>query len=205
MDSAEKTGRWAAGDVIVRREVWRNRPWMAMQAVVVEDDLSALVLYVPTGSPFAFEEGPWPTADGRHPWDGIRSSWAGHGALMLHFEGEPYAIWHFWSGQDRQFVGWYLNLQDPYRRTERGIDTLDHEIDIVVGPDGEFEVKDEDAFADCIEYGRFDHDVADRIRDTSAALTDRLRHEGIWWDKKWVTWSPPDDSSPPALPSDWSQ
>ena len=125
---------------------------------------------------------------------------------MLHLVDQAFSVWHFWTGPARRFSGWYVNLQAPYRRTTFGIDNLDHEIDIVIQPEGAFEIKDDDAaLTDCIRYGRFDQATADHIRRTAADLADRLIHEGIWWDPKWATWRPPTNWTAAPLPPDWSQ
>ena len=51
---------------------------------------------------------------------------------MLQRPGDAYAIWHFWHGPEREFRGWYVNLQEPFRRTAQGYDTQDLELDIWV-------------------------------------------------------------------------
>jgi len=52
-----------------------------------------------------------------------------------------HAIWVFWRGPQREFAGWYVNLQEPFRRTSRGVDTQDLELDIVIAPDGDLAVQ----------------------------------------------------------------
>jgi hypothetical protein len=48
------------GEAIMKREVWRGKPWEGV-IVLVEDDASALpVGYLPEGSPFGFPAGDWP-------------------------------------------------------------------------------------------------------------------------------------------------
>jgi hypothetical protein len=45
-----------------------------------------------------------------------------------------HAIWVFWHGPQREFRGWYVNLQEPFRRTSLGVDTQDLELDILIAP-----------------------------------------------------------------------
>ena len=115
---------WAPGTVIVRREVWQGRAWLANPLYVVEDRPDLLVLYQPEGSPFGFGTGDdWPTVDGKHPYDG-RTGWVGEGPLGLHRPGDPCAVWAYWGPPpERRFMGWYVNVQIPYRRTPIGIDS----------------------------------------------------------------------------------
>ena len=187
--------RWQPGQHVVRREVWNGKPWMASDAIVVRDEPDELVLFTPTGAPMTYADGDWPTADGKHPWH-QKPRWHGHGALQIHEPGEDYAVWVFWSGPERALDCWYLNLQAPYVRTELGIDTLDHEVDVVVRPDGEVVLKDVDSIADCVRYGRFSQDFADQVVQRGRELAERVATKGIWWDPAWAAWTPPDDWRP---------
>lgn len=198
---------WSVGQHIVKREVWHGAVWMGMAAIVVADTSTELVIFVPSGSPFGYVSGNWPTADGRHPWEGVNSHWKGHGSLMLHPVGEAYAIWHFWNGLDRQFSGWYINLQDPFRRAAAAIDTLDHEVDVIVHPDGTPELKDVDRVAECVRFGRFDSAFAQTVISRGRELHARLlRGRNIWWDPRWAAWEPPASwSAPEALPPRWDR
>jgi predicted RNA-binding protein associated with RNAse of E/G family len=56
-----------------------------------------------------------------------------------------------------------LNPQAPYTRTNIGIDTLDHELDIVVDLDGAWRFKDADLLETCVHHGRFSRAEADAI------------------------------------------
>jgi hypothetical protein len=110
---------WAAGDVILRREVLNDgRAWVEIPVVVVRDEPELLATYIPEGTPFRFPDGDWPTPTGVHPWHG-RKRWQGHGVLMLQRPGEAHAIWVFWHGPERAFRGWYVNLGMEGRRRAR--------------------------------------------------------------------------------------
>lgn len=55
---------WKPGEIVVRREIWRETPWLASTVVVVEDAPELLVAFLPEGARFAFPR----SADGRpHP------------------------------------------------------------------------------------------------------------------------------------------
>jgi hypothetical protein len=195
---------WSPGDVIVRREVWRGRPWLANPLYVVEDTADALVLYQPEGSPWGFGAGDdWPTASGRHPYDG-RSAWVGEGPLGLHRRGDPYAVWAYWGQPDRAFMGWYVNIQVPLRRTEIGIDSLDLELDLLVSPTYEVIVKDEEHVDASAALGRFSAADADAIHALGRRLKTQIEAGGHWWDERWRAWTPPPELRiPPALPAGW--
>jgi len=198
--------RWPVGAVIVRREVWRGRPWLANPLHVVEDTGELLVLYQPEGSPFGFGAGDdWPTPSGLHPYDG-RTGWVGEGPLGLHRPDDPFAVWAYWGGPDRTFLGWYVNLQSPFRRTPIGIDSLDLELDLLVTPELDVHVKDEDQVDRSAALGRFSGDDAAAIHALGADVKRRIEQEGAWWDLSWSTWTPPPPLRVvPPLRADWDE
>ena len=209
--------RWPHGQVVIRREVlglspideapvvdrWAARPsWLAVPVHVVEDTDDALVTYLATGAALGFPPGEWPTTDGRHPWS-TRTAWEGHGTLMVQRPGEHHAIWHFWKGPDRHLDCWYVNLQTAFVRTATGFDTQDLELDLVVQPDGRWEMKDRELLDQRVDEGRFSPALRDwivRLGDELAAELDAGRH---WWDHRWAGWVPPAGWADTELPSGW--
>ncbi len=142
---------WGEGDWIVRREIWRGKPWAGTVVRVIEDRPELLLSYLPTGAPFGFPEANWP--GGKHPWHG-RTGWEGHGVVMLQRPEESHAIWHFWDGAERRFAGWYVNLQRPFTRTAAGYDTQDLELDIWIPDGGQWQWKDRDKLDERVREGR---------------------------------------------------
>jgi hypothetical protein len=120
---------------------------------VVQHDEGGLV-YIPPGAELGVADGEWPTADGRHPWHG-HATWKGHGVLMVHSPHAWYSVWHFWTGPNRKFSAWYINVQVPYVLTSIGFDTQDLELDIVVAPDGAWTLKDHDLLDQRVVEERF--------------------------------------------------
>jgi len=191
---------WSPGDVIVRRELWRDRPWTGCTVRVVADEDDLLVTYLPAGTPFAFPNGDFP----RHPWHG-RGAWSGHGLLALHRPRDAYAVFVFWTGSERTLDCWYLNLQEQYRRTPIGFDTFDHELDVVVSPDGSWRLKDSDLLDLRVREGRFTPEQAAASRSEAARLERELELGRRWWDDAWATWRPPPDWTPTPLPEGWDE
>jgi hypothetical protein len=195
---------WRHGDAVVRREVWHDRAWLGTTVFVVEHSDDLLVTYLAEGSPFGFPDGDWPTRSGRHPWHG-RSSWTGHGTLMLQRPGDAHAVWHFWMGTDRTFAGWYLNLQEPFRITSIGYDTLDLELDLWVPPDGDWQFKDWDVLDQRVEESRWTREEVRDIRAHGEDLGRRLDSGERWWDTRWAAWTPEGSWTPRALPRGWDE
>jgi hypothetical protein len=178
---------WAVGDRIVRSEVWGGRRLSAMAVTVVEDSSDLLVVHLAEGTPFAFPEGDWPSP---HPWSGHRA-WSGHGVLMLHRPDDAYAVWVFWAGEGRSFDRWYVNFQRPLRRTEDGIETLDHEVDLWSKDGREWRWKDEELLRERVDQGWFTASEAKAITENARDVHDDLRQSGPWWDLGWAEWTPP--------------
>jgi hypothetical protein len=197
--------RCQPGDAIVRREVLPDgHIWLGCGVIVVEDTADRLVSYIPERAPLAYPPGPWPTPDGNHPWF-PRTDWAGHGVLMIQEAGESYAVWHFWDGPERTFRHWYLNLQEPFRRTSVGYDTQDLELDLLVFADGQFQRKDWDLLPSRVEEGRFSQEQADEIERLGDGLAARLEQGQCWWDLSWTSGTPDPTWPTPVLPAGWER
>ena len=190
---------WQSGETIVHREVWRGQPWCASPVVVVDDSPELFVTYLPEESPFAFP----PSADGRpHPWLG-KQSWRGHGVLMLRRPGEAYSVWHFWEGRDRRFAGWYLNLEEPARRTSIGYDTQDLELDVWIPVDGGWRFKDEELLEQRVLDGRYTPDQVAATRALGDEIGAMLERGERWWDESWASFEPDPAWRAPSFPDGW--
>ena len=194
---------WEYGDVVVRREVLKGHPWVGFPTYVVEDSENLLAVYLAEGSTLAYAA--WPFDRWVHPWRTAgHTHWSGHGKLMLHRPGDRYSVDVFWSGPDRTFSGWYLNLQDPFRRWERGFDTLDHELDFWVPADGGWVVKDAEMFEHRVAEERYTDEEAAEVRATGREIVAMLESGDHWWDPAWATWAPPEQWVAAAVPPDWA-
>lgn len=194
--------RFERGETVIRREIMRGEAWFGCPHICVEDTDELFVTYLPAGARFGFpEHGTFPV--GRHPWQlAGHTKWSGHGMLALHFPDVDHAIFVFWHGEQREWSGWYFNLQDAPRRTPIGFDTLDHELDLWWGADKPtWEWKDVDKFAETgpDRYpGRMAEIQAEG--DRIAALLDSGK---LWWDESWREWAPEPAWGVPELPANW--
>jgi predicted RNA-binding protein associated with RNAse of E/G family len=111
---------------------------------------------------------------------------------MLQRPGEAYAVWVFWSGPERDFRGWYVNLQDPFRRRPDGFDTQDHELDVWIPAGGGPQLKDEELLDVRVREGRFTVDQAERFRAEAARVVAQVEAGDRWWSDDWAAWSPPE-------------
>jgi hypothetical protein len=187
--------RWNPGDVVVWRETWHGRTYMASPVRVVEDAGERVAVYLAEGTRFLFPPGGWPF-DGEHPWAG-RGGWEGHGLLVTHRWGDAHAIWHFWEGDDRRFAGWYVNLQAPFERDGRTFRTQDHELDLWVTADGSWRWKDAEKLEEWVERGRFTREESSEIRAEGERVLE------AWpFPTGWETWAPDPEWEVPTMPVD---
>jgi len=191
---------WKPGDAILRREVWHDEPKVGWGGIVAADTPDLLALYMPEGSPFGFADDFFGEP---HPWS-HRDRWHGNGVLQLQRPGESYAVWVFWHGAEREFQGWYVNVQEPFRRTTRGFDTQDLELDVWVPRDGGWEYKDDEKLEAWVERGRWTDAEIAAIRSEGAAITADVDAGRHWWGDEWASWQPDPAWATPTLPADWA-
>lgn len=176
---------FAPGRTIERREVLHGRPWLVVPMRVVADTGELLALHLTEGTRLEFPPHPF----GPHPWSG-QDRWQDTDVLHLHRPGDGYAVWGFFRAGIR--AGWYVNFQRPFRRGPTGVDTLDHGLDIVVGPAGDWHWKDREHVAEQVATGRLTAAEATAVwreADRVATLLDG-DPAGHWW-AAWENWRPP--------------
>lgn len=182
------------GDVVMRREVWRGTAHLIYPARVVEDAGDLLTLFLASETPLLSPEGSWPWSD-THPW-AAGGVWRGHGVLQILSAVESVSTWVFWAGEERHLDAWYINLQEPFRRTPDGIETQDLELDFVVAPDGSWEKKDDHLLDAWVEKGRWSAAEVAGIREIGSQVETELRAGHRWWDVRWAAWEPPSHWEP---------
>jgi hypothetical protein len=116
-----------------------------------------------------------------------------------------HALWVFWDGPARELGMWYVNIQEPFRRTALGFDTQDLELDIVVRLDGSWSYKDDEELDEWIERGRWTAAEVAAIRAEGARLGAELDAGRRWWDEHWAEWVSDPAWPAPTLPEDWDR
>jgi hypothetical protein len=203
--------RWSPGDTVVVRYLARSDGTVAtaLPAVAIRDQADLLALYVPPGTVMmdnyivaaedrvaAVGQAP-PSAERRH----AERRWTVP-TIRLYLAGEAFSVWAFFDDEGR-FASWYGNLEAPFVRTEIGIDSLDHALDVVADAKGRWRWKDEEEFARRLELGldTSRHQVG--VRAAGEAFISRLEAQGLPFNQGWQTWRPPSDWAPRALPAGW--
>jgi predicted RNA-binding protein associated with RNAse of E/G family len=121
---------------------------------------------------------------------------------MIAEAGAAHSVYVTW-GKDGELVGWYVNLEEPWRESPFGFDTTDHLLDVWIDPDRGWRWKDEDELAEAVELGLFTPAKADAIRAEGERAIERIEAWSTPFDEGWETWRPDPDWPLPELPDSW--
>ena len=203
-----KQSYFQPGQTIVLREIWQKQVRSAQPQIVVQDEPDLLALYVPVGTwwkiPVALDGGrAGASSRFKAGWMLKDVEWRGLNRLMMTIPGADYSVEIFRNAVDGSLRGWYINLEDPLRRTALGFDWLDQMLDIIISPDlSTWQWKDEVEFEAAVRFGVL-----------SPARANTLRNEGekaIAWLQSgnspfngWEKWHPDPSWTVPVLPKGW--
>jgi hypothetical protein len=90
-------------------------------------------------------------------------------------------------------------------RTEVGVDTRDHTLDIVASPDLDWHWKDEDEAAARVEHGIDSAEFAAAVRAEGARVIELIERRAEPFGGEWPSWRPQPSWGVPALPEGWSE
>lgn len=190
---------------VLFRFVWPWRVFSAIPATAVEQTAERTVLWIAPGTPVRWPHGHrLPIRELRKgEWAHEAAEWYG-GRLMIHELGASHSIYVNW-GRDREFLGWYVNLEEPWRASGMGFDTTDHLLDIWIDPDRTWRWKDEDHLAEAVEIGLFTEKKARAIRAEGERAIEGIEAWSAPFDESWETWSPEVSCPLPSLPEGWNR
>ena len=140
------------GETIALRQTWDGSVWAARPATVVEDAPEQTMLFVPIGVRWMA-----PFHDGKRlkipqpEFELVPQRYEEAHVLSFSWPDTWYAVLLFLR-QDWEPWSWYVNLEEPLRRTAIGFDTLDHELDVIIELGGSWRWKDEDDLADIYSF-----------------------------------------------------
>ena len=204
---------FAPGETILVHEVWRDRVWAARPMTVVEDDGERVALWFPKGTIWKR-----PIPPSTHPVSGDRGErlarclaldeWIFEDALwdvstlVLAQFGDWHAIWVSWLDDGEQW-GWYVNLQEPLRRTRCGFETMDLTLDVLIENDRSWRWKDEDELETFVAMGVYDDALVERLRAEGLRVARRAERNEPPFSKAWKTRRPAPATPLPVLFDDW--
>ena len=181
---------------------------------VVDDDVDTVALWFPRGTswqaPTTPPSRPRAVSRGerlascalRGDWVFVERTWDVD-TLMLMRAGDWHAVWVSWL-PDGAHWGWYVNLQEPFRRTPVGIETMDLVLDVIVDPDHTWQWKDEDELDEFVALGVFEPQLVERLRAEALGAVHRALRGEPPFDDSWLGWRPEPAWPPPRLPERWN-
>jgi hypothetical protein len=197
---------WKPGESILVREVWLGKIWTVRALTVARDDPGLLALYQPTGAPW---KRPC-SRDGRplrlpdQPWQ-LRDDTLPEDALRLIVPGEAHSVLLIWRERWKP-TRWYVNLEEPFRRSSLGFDFMDQTLDIVVEPDmSAWRWKDEDEFEEAQAKGILTPKQAAAIRAEGERALERLLARKAPFDEPWESWRPDPSWRRPQIMEGWDR
>jgi len=192
------------GEPAALREIWEGRVWSARPVTVVEDAQEQVTLFIPAGAhwmaPFRagerlkIQEPEWELVEQPYKAHVLSFAWPGTSAAVLLFFGSDWSPSH-----------WYVNLEDPLRRSPVGFDTLDHKLDAIVELHGSWHWKDEDELAEIIERGFLDPADEKGLRAQAEGAVRRIAEREPPFDRDWFGWRPDPGWPEPTLPDGWDR
>jgi predicted RNA-binding protein associated with RNAse of E/G family len=124
--------------------------------------------------------------------------------LWLLREGDWHAVWVSYLDTGEHW-GWYVNLQEPFRRNARGIQTMDLMLDILVDGDRTWRWKDKDDFEMLVSRQLLNPDAVSAVRREATKVTEKVERGDPPFDRTWLEWQPDADWPPPRLPEGWDR
>jgi hypothetical protein len=123
--------------------------------------------------------------------------------LTLHRPGRAHCTRLFWD-DEWVFRFWYVNLEEPYARTERGIQVTDHTLDVVALPDLQWSWKDEPEFEALTEAGKIQLEKAQAIRAEGERVVRDLEARAWPFNEPWPEWRPDPAWPVPRIADYWT-
>ncbi len=196
------------GEVVALRYVTTDgRIEMCWPCRVVEDAEHLVALYIAAGSRYKADPKMSAAAKRtavRHAVPRNERVWrtdtlrlmlanASH-SVSLFFEGE---------GADRRLLRYFVNMEEPFRRTACGFDTQDHTLDIVVLPTLEWLWRDEQELANHVLAGYYTAALAAEARAEGLRVIDAIRRGTHPCLRGWAHWRPETSWTVPTHEPGW--
>lgn len=132
--------------------------------------------------------------------------WTETDVLMLVKPGSAHSVEIMWEAGQRKIRCWYVNLQEPMRRTKMGFDSMDRMLDIVINADkNTWRWKDEDEFNEAVALGVYSQEEAKAIRDEGERVLEQLKARQSPFCDGWENWRPPAEWGIPPLLDGWEK
>jgi len=199
---------WLPGTTILYRETWKGKVWTVRPVRVVQDTPDLIALYLAPNSLWKVPVEPRSRYFGYFQtgeWELMDKTWPYGDTLFLIIPGEAHAVHAMWGKENREFVGYYINLQEPIRRFPLGFDFMDQILDIWVNVDLSWHWKDQDSFERYVQAGRYTKEKARAIRAVGERVIQSIEAKIPPFDGRWADWLPPEEWKIPDLLEGWDK
>lgn len=193
------------GQPVVLRELWRGRIWAARALTVVRDEEDGRMFHLPPGAPaFAAAREGRLLREPAEDWELVERPWDHGPVLSFAWRDVAHAVLRLTRRGGAPWC-WYVQLEDPLRRTPVGFDTVDHVLDAVVELDGTWRWKDEEALEAAVARGDFTPEQAAGFRAEGERGVARILDREPPFDRDWWSWRPDPAWPLPSLPDGWDR
>lgn len=185
-----------------------NKVFWAYPTIVVQDLPELIVLYMPAGV-VGKDTDHKPTPRELLTPEKINivdCQWERTDVLFLIVPGDSFSTYLMWETGTRNLNCWYINLQEPIRRTGIGFDTMDHMLDVVIQPDmAEWKWKDDGEFTEAQKVGVYSMEKARQIRAEGVRALRLVTTERRSLYEEWMRWQADPAWGLPELSRHWDE
>jgi hypothetical protein len=196
----------SSGEPVVCRKLWNGVVMTAMPMRVIADGPGRTVLYQAPDTTFRGGRTPagMKIRDFSAEWVSMDLVWEG-GSLIRLIEPDTWQCVDVEFDANGIFSGWYVNFQEPVRRTALGFDTVDLVLDLVVAADRTWSLKDADDFEFAASAGHLPHASVEQVRAAAERMVSVVEQgDPPFNETRWLSWRPPPHWTVPALPATWA-
>ena len=205
---------WRPGTQILQQDTYLGRLITSRPETVVQDEPGLLALYTHPDAPYQStvlrNRGSIPLQE-RYKRIADISSWkfeerrsGNYHTLTMTAPDSWNSVWLMWD-MEWELKFWYVNFQEPIRRTARGIVVEDLSLDIVIAPDRSWTWKDLDEFEYSIERGKFTERQISSVRSESDRIVEVIKDWGSPFCDGWENWRANEGWPVPGVPGDWEE
>jgi len=200
--------RHRPGDAVVLRYVTTaGHIEICWPCRVVEDREDLVVLFIAAGSPY--KAGPKRSAAEKRrqpagPLPPNEYVWR-NDTLRLMLPGRSHSVSMFFGVEagTRRLLKYFVNMEEPFRRTAVGFDTQDHTLDIEVTPELAWRWRDEAELANHVAEGFYTAELAAAAREEGSSAIEAILRLGHACTRGWPEWQPPAEWRAPAFVDGW--
>ena len=196
-----------AGENATLRGVGVKVFW-ADPTIVIQDTAELIALYMPAGV-LGKDTDHKPTPKELLSAEKINIAdcqWERTDVLFLIIPGESFSTYAMWETGTNNLNCWYVNLQEPIKRTPIGFDTMDNMLDVVISPDmSKWRWKDDEEFAEAQKVGFYSSEKAREIWTQGERAVKLVTSERRLMYEKWATWQANPEWSLPKLSPLWDK